>query len=91
MTHNSMNCCAVCDVAMEYAGGAAEHKSGICQTCIVSLFQETGDVITTGMRLVQWMKQHPVKVVERVMRNIGFTPCSYRNGVDVTYFEITGR
>lgn len=80
MAHGDYDCCAVCDRKMAYSHDA-DTKEAVCTDCGIELFAATGERITTGEALVEWIERTGAPAVA-VLDAIGFSACFYSNPVD---------
>lgn len=86
MAHGDYLCCAICDRKMAYSSMALS-KESLCPDCAINFFEATGEKITRGDSLVEWMQRNRT-TAKSVLDSIGFSICFYGNDVDETYGEL---
>jgi hypothetical protein len=80
MAHGDYDCCAVCDTKMAYSHDATTKKE-VCSECAVSLYVATGERITSGDALVDWITRTGTAAVA-ILDHAGYSKCYYTNPVD---------
>ena len=97
MAHANYDCCAICDVKLEYTGMYAKTKEEICGNCLQNLYNSGGflkdEPIFTVEQLMEWMEaEEPEKVID-ILEHIGFTKCicGDNNPVDKVYCRIKNK
>ena len=89
MAHANYDCCAICDMKIDYAGMNAETKEELCPDCQVRLREYGIDIKHSydTQTFIKWVKDTDADTVKKVLTELGFRVCYYSNEVDRVVLE----